>query len=179
MTPSHRRHDISDRTWALLEPHLPGREGVWGGIAKDNRVFINAVVWILRTGAPWRDLPPELGCWHGVYIRLRRWEARGVWQRMWKNLPAEPFAKARGVLMDSTTVRAHQHAAGAPKKTAPTRLWAALAGAGAPSSTPPRSTKTLAHLPASPCPHRLLGRRPPPAAASPSGGIPSTCFSVA
>lgn len=57
MKPSHRRHDISDRTWELLEPHLPGREGVWGGIAKDNRLFINAVFWILRTGAPWRDLP--------------------------------------------------------------------------------------------------------------------------
>lgn len=59
--PAHRRHDISDEIWALWEPHLPGRKGVWGGIAEDNRCFINAVFWILRTGAPWRDLPPEDG----------------------------------------------------------------------------------------------------------------------
>ena len=56
--PDHRRHAISDETWALHEPHLPGRPGGWGGIAHDNRRFINAVFWILRTGAPWRDLPP-------------------------------------------------------------------------------------------------------------------------
>ena len=57
---SHRRHDISDETWALLEPHLPGHKGVWGGIAEDNRLFIDAVFWILRTGAPWRDLLPTI-----------------------------------------------------------------------------------------------------------------------
>ncbi|KIC73110.1 hypothetical protein DB44_BP00410, partial [Candidatus Protochlamydia amoebophila] len=49
---AHRRHDISDRVWNLLEPHLPGKRGAWGGIARDNRTFINAVFWILRTGAP-------------------------------------------------------------------------------------------------------------------------------
>ena len=52
MTGAHRRHDMSDRVWSLLEPHLPGRKGVWGGRAKDNGQFINAVFWILRTGAP-------------------------------------------------------------------------------------------------------------------------------
>ena len=57
MPKAHRRHDISDRTWSLLEPHLPGRKGSWGGLAKDNRLFINAVFWIMRTGPPWRDLP--------------------------------------------------------------------------------------------------------------------------
>ena len=57
------RHDLSDRHWALLEPHLPGQAGQWGGIAKDNRQFINAVLWILRTGAPWRDLPSAYGDW--------------------------------------------------------------------------------------------------------------------
>ena len=58
---AYRRHDISDRVWELLEPHLPGRKGSWGGVATDNRRFINAVFWILRTGAPWRDLPSEYG----------------------------------------------------------------------------------------------------------------------
>ncbi len=51
-TPAHRRHDISDHIWSLLEPHLPGRKGAWGRVTYDNRLFINAVFWILRTGAP-------------------------------------------------------------------------------------------------------------------------------
>ena len=58
---SVHRHDISDEFWQKLEPLLPGREGIWGGQAKDNRRFINAVFWILRTGAPWRDLPASYG----------------------------------------------------------------------------------------------------------------------
>ena len=59
MQQAHRRHDISDHVWSLLEPYLPGCEGGWR--AKDNRLFINAVFWILRTGVPWRDLPPDYG----------------------------------------------------------------------------------------------------------------------
>lgn len=57
------RHDLSDHAWSLLEPHLPGQAGQWGGIARDNRRFLNAVFWILRSGAPWRDLPPDYGDW--------------------------------------------------------------------------------------------------------------------
>ena len=60
MEVSYHRHDISNEVWALLEPHLPGQRGQWGGIAQDNRRFINAVFWVLRTGVPWRDLPPGL-----------------------------------------------------------------------------------------------------------------------
>jgi len=60
MSAAYRRHDISDEVWTLLESHLPGREGVWGGRARDNRQFINAVFWILRTGAPWRDYRPHM-----------------------------------------------------------------------------------------------------------------------
>ena len=63
MTTLTQRHDISDHLWALLEPHLPGQAGQWGGIAHDNRRFINGVLWILRTGAPWRDLPEVYGDW--------------------------------------------------------------------------------------------------------------------
>ena len=55
------RHDISDEAWELIKPHMLGQRGQWGGIAEDNRRFINAVIWILRTGAPWRDLPAEYG----------------------------------------------------------------------------------------------------------------------
>ena len=56
-TTAHKRHDINDRTWTLLSPHLTGQKGMHGGIAKDNRLFLNAVFWIVRTGAAWRDLP--------------------------------------------------------------------------------------------------------------------------
>ena len=67
MVQAHRRHDLSDRVWQLLEPRLPGREGAWGGVAKDNRLFINAVFWIMRMGAPRRDLPPDLGDWSNAH----------------------------------------------------------------------------------------------------------------
>ncbi len=79
MTQAHRRHDISDKV-RKLELHLPGREGSWGGIAKDNRLFINAVFWIMRTGAPWRDLPPDLGDWSNTHRRFIRWRDKGVWK---------------------------------------------------------------------------------------------------
>jgi len=78
MISAHRRHDISDRTWGLLEPHLSGREGSWGGKAKDNRLFINAVFWILRTGSPWRDLPPDYGDWKNTNRRFCRWRDKGI-----------------------------------------------------------------------------------------------------
>ncbi len=72
MTASHRRHDISDSVWHILEPHLPRRAGSWGGIAADNRKFINAVFQILRTGAPRRDLPPDGGYWSNTHRRFIR-----------------------------------------------------------------------------------------------------------
>lgn len=77
---SHRRHDITNKTWNLLEPHLPGRKGIWGGNAKDNRQFINAVFWILRTGAPWRDLPPDYGDWKNTHRRFCRWRDKGIYR---------------------------------------------------------------------------------------------------
>jgi len=86
-----------------------GRPNIWRWELPANPViasFKEAVLHLQRTGSPWRDLPPKLGYWHAVYMRFRRWEARGVWQRLWKNSQAEPFAGARGLLLDSTTVRA-------------------------------------------------------------------------
>lgn len=124
------RKIISDSVWKQLEGALIKAKHSQAGAPGEmtEREFLEAVLHLQRTGSPWRDLPPQLGYWHAVYMRFRRWEARGVWQRLWKNLQAEPFAGARHLLMDSTTVRAHQHAAGAQKKTAATRLWDALAG---------------------------------------------------
>ena len=111
MNASHRRHDISDRTWELLEPHLPGREGMWGGIAKDNRLFLNAVVWILRTGAPWRDLPPDLGDWKNVQRRFCRWRDKGMWEKLLDTLIDEPDYE--WLMIDASHCKVHPHAAGA------------------------------------------------------------------
>ena len=139
------RKIITEAIWEQLAPALAEAKHSPAGAPGEltDREFLEAVLHLLRTGSPWRDLPPELGYWHAVYMRFRRWEARGVWQRLWQHLQTEPIAGARELFLDSTTVRAHPHAAGAPQKSTPaTRLWGALAAASRPKSTRPRSTKT-------------------------------------
>jgi transposase len=138
------RKIIGEAVWQQLEAVLQVAKHSKAGAPgeRSDREFLEAVLHLQRTGSPWRDLPPALGYWHAVYMRFRRWEARGVWRRLWQNLQAEPFADARDLLMDSTTVRAHPHAAGAPKKTPVIRLWAALGAASPPKSTRRPSTKT-------------------------------------
>jgi len=95
----------------LIEPHLPGRRGQWGGIAEDNRRFINAVFWILRTGAPWRDLPPDLGGWGNTHRRFIRWRDAGVWERLLEALIDDPDME--WLMIDATHIKVHPHAAGA------------------------------------------------------------------
>jgi len=97
--------------WGLIEPHLPGRRGQWGGIAEDNRRFINAVFWILRTGAPWRDLPPDLGGWGNTHRRFIRWRDAGVWERLLEALIDDPDME--WLMIDATHIKVHPHAAGA------------------------------------------------------------------
>ena len=128
MEREHPRRMISDRVWEELKAALAEAKHSRAGAPAElsDRDFLEAVLYLNRVGCPWRDLPPELGYWHAVSMRFRRWEERGVWRRLWQCLQCECFAQARHLLMDSTTVRAHQHAAGAPKKTAATRLWGAL-----------------------------------------------------
>jgi transposase len=111
MKSAHHRHDISEKVWSLLEPHLPGREGVWGGIARDNRLFINAVFWILRTGAPWRDLPPDYGDWKNTHRRFCRWRDRGVWAALLEQLVDDPDFE--WLMIDASHIKVHPHAAGA------------------------------------------------------------------
>ena len=111
MNASHRRHDISDEVWTVLEPHLPGREGLWGGIAKDHRVFLNAVFWMLRTGAPWRELPPDLGGWKNVHRRVCRWRDNGIWENLLDAVIDEPDYE--WLLIDASHAKVHPHAAGA------------------------------------------------------------------
>jgi len=105
---------LRDDQWERIENLLPGKATDVGVTAKDNRLFVEAVLWIVRTGSPWRDLPSALGNWHNTYTRFSRWSRKGVWQRVTDALSAEPDLQA--LLIDSTIVRAHQHAAGAQKK---------------------------------------------------------------
>jgi transposase len=109
--PFHRRHDIDERTWELLAPHLPGQKGSWGGIAHDNRTFINAVFWILRTGAPWRDLPPDYGDWKNTHRRFCRWRDKGHWESLLEILIDEPDYE--WLMIDASHAKVHPHAAGA------------------------------------------------------------------
>jgi len=105
------RHDISNEVWELLKPLLPGQAGQWGGIAEDNRRFINAVFWILRTGAPWRDLPPSYGNRNSVAKRFRRWVKEGIWEKVLEALTVEPDYE--WLMIDASHVKVHPHAAGA------------------------------------------------------------------
>ena len=116
------RKILRDDQWQRIEPLLPGKATDRGVTAKDNRLFVEAVLWILRTGSPWRDLPPELGNWHNTYTRFSRWGEKGVWQRVVDALSGD--ADLQALLLDSTIVRAHQHAAGAQKKRGRKRLAA-------------------------------------------------------
>lgn len=108
---SHRRHDISDRVWQILAPLLPGGEGKVGRPAQDNRRFLNAVFWILRTGAPWRDLPPDYGHWKNTHRRYCRWRDRGVWDRLLAAVIDEPDFE--WLMIDASHIKVHLHAAGA------------------------------------------------------------------
>ena len=94
---------------------LPGKPTDPGRTAADNRLFLEAVLWMLRTGAPWRDLPERFGPWNSIYRRFSRWSLRGVWHRVFTELAKD--ADFEEVYLDGTIVRAHQHASGAPKKT--------------------------------------------------------------
>lgn len=108
---THRRHDISDRVWEVLKPHLPGQKGLWGGIAKDNRLFLNAIFWILRTGAPWRDLPPDYGNWKNTHRRYCRWRDKGIWESLLEKLIDEPDFE--WLMIDASHIKVHSHGTGA------------------------------------------------------------------
>lgn len=140
------RHAISDENWQRLEPLLPGRPGDPGWVAQDNRRFLDAVLWIAKTGAPWRDLPERLGKWNSQWRRFSRLCRKGYWERI---LAVLQDPDVEWLILDSTVVRAHPCAAGAPKKRmAPeARMIRPSAAAGAASA--PRFTVLSA---ASVCP---------------------------
>jgi transposase len=126
-----RRHEIKDEDWERIRDLLPGKAGDPGVTAKDNRLFVNAVLWIAKTGAPWRDLPERFGNWNSVWKRFDRWSKKGVWERVFLALQDPDL---EWLMFDSTVVRAHQHAAGA-KGGKTLRRWADRG-----ADPPPKST---------------------------------------
>ena len=112
-----RRHELTDEQWRRLEPLLPPGRPRTGRPNHDHRTILNGILWVLRTGAPWRDLPERFGLVGTVSRRFYRWRVAGVWDRVLAALRAQ--ADARGdldwnlLVVDATIVRAHQHAAGA------------------------------------------------------------------
>ncbi len=132
------RGDLTNSPWERLQPLLPPPKPRTGRPAHDHRTLLHGILWILRTGAPWRDLPERYGPWRTVASRFYRWQKAGVFQRVWAALQQQ--ADAAGQLdgqmhdVDSTIIRAHQHAAGAKGGTQRPRRSAAVRAASRPRS---------------------------------------------
>lgn len=112
---AHHRHDISDELWARIESMFPDSKGRRGRPAGDNRCFFNAVLWIMRSGAPWRDLPPDYGNWNSVFVRFRRLAKAGFWAGMAKQFSDCPDFE--WIMIDASHIKVHQHGMGAPRGT--------------------------------------------------------------
>ena len=115
-----KRYELSDAQWQLIAHLLPGKPGERGRTGADNRLFVNAVLWVLRSGAGWQDLPERYGKWKTVHKRFTRWAKTGVWERVFDSLTADPDNQY--LMLDSTLVRVHQQAAGG-KGGPKIRLW--------------------------------------------------------
>ena len=102
---------VSSAQWERLKDLVPGKAGDPGVTGRDNRLFIEAVLWIARTGAPWRDLPEPFGLWNSVWKRFSRWSKKGVWESFFNALADD--ADFEYVIVDGTIVRVHQHGTGA------------------------------------------------------------------
>ncbi len=126
----HHRHELTDAQWKQIEPLLPIQPGPRS--KRGDRDFVNAVMWRVKTGAPWRDVPERYGSWKTVYNRFCRWAKRGVWEVLFKSLQLE--VDETGSLLDGSVVRAHQDAAGG-KGGSDAMLWAVLEEAFLPKST--------------------------------------------
>ena len=106
------RHDLTDAQWEILSPIILKVIGTWGGSnANDNRTFVNGSFWILRTGAPWRDLPPQYGKFSSVHKRFKRWCDKGVWEHILEAVIDDPDFE--WLMIDASHCKVHPHAAGA------------------------------------------------------------------
>ncbi|HML92979.1 IS5 family transposase [Methyloceanibacter sp.] len=104
-----KRYELSDAQWRRIEHLLPGKPGDPGRRGRDNRLFVNGVLWVLRSGARWSDLPERYGKWKSVHKRFTRWAQAGVWERVFESLTGDPDNQY--LMLDTTLIRAHQQAA--------------------------------------------------------------------
>jgi transposase len=137
---------LSDTAWNRMAPLTIGRADQRGSTGRDNRMFVEGVLWIVRTGAPWRDLPEVFGGWNSIFRRFSRWSAKGVWWRIFEAMSDDPDFEY--LIVDSTIVRTHQHAAGAKKRGSEdqaigrsrgglsTKIHMAVRGLGCPCGSP-------------------------------------------
>jgi transposase len=115
-----KRYELTTLQWERLEPLLPGKAGDPGRSAADNRLFVNGVLWVLRSGAHWHDLPERYGKWKSLHKRFSRWAKAGVWERVFEALIDD--RRNEYLMLDTTLVRAHQQAA-TGKGGTKIRLW--------------------------------------------------------
>jgi transposase len=108
---NEERFVVSDMLWRRLEPHLPGKISDAGATAKHNSLFLEAVLWRVRTGSPWRDFPPAFGRWNSPFRRFRRWAKAGIFESLFKHMSNDPDLEY--ALIDGTIVQVHQKATGA------------------------------------------------------------------
>ena len=127
------RYVLSDAQWAKMEPHCLGKPTDPGRSGNDNRLFIEAVLWIVRTGSPWRDLPAHFGKWNTVFKRFRHWVKADVFKRIFDALSDDPDLEF--AMVDGTIVKVHRHGQGA-KGGLKARPSASPEAAGRPRSSP-------------------------------------------
>lgn len=127
-----RRYELTDQEWEQIAPLLPPEKNSRPGRpSKDNRLMINAMIWIARSGAPWRDLPERYGSWNSVYSRFRKWIEDGILDNVFRVLSLD--AELDELFLDATIVKAHQHSAGAKKGGIPMKSDTAVEGQAAKS----------------------------------------------
>ena len=117
-----KRYELSAAQWARIAPMLPGKDSDPGRTGSDNRLFVNGCLWVLRSGAHWRDLPERYGKWKTLHKRFTRWAKAGVWDEVFASLIKD--RDNQYLMLDSTLVRAHQQAA-TGKGGTKIRLWGA------------------------------------------------------
>jgi transposase len=136
------RGDLTDAEWRIFDPLLPDR-GERGPPVEDKRRTVNGILWVLRTGAPWRDMPKRYGNWNSVFVRFTRWSKLGVWDAAFETLASLGPPADEEHAIDSTIVRAHQHAAGAKGGIKRSKRSADRAAASRPKSISARMLKAI------------------------------------
>lgn len=134
-----RRHELTDEQWARVQRMLPTRRGPKS--KRGDRDFVNAVLWFVKTGVPWRDLPERFGNWKTVFNRFSSWSRRGVWKKVFKELQLDTGGDVTLSILDASVVRAHQDAAGGKGGSKPMLL--AVLEVGSPRKSTPSSTPMI------------------------------------